>query len=90
MSKQKLQEDLVQLKSAVNDADLKQPVQIQLAELIADMESQLNESATEQLAELGQQYKQRWQEAIADFELEHPSLTAMVNNILVSLSNMGV
>ena len=87
MEKQQLRDYLEQLNAAVEDSSALAADKSKLSELVSNIEQQLDEpvwqtepqSLTEQVDEL-----------ISSIETEHPSVASILNNIMVTLSSMGV
>jgi hypothetical protein len=87
VEKQQLRDYLEQLNAAVEDSSALAADKSKLSELVSNIEQQLDEpvwqtepqSLTEQVDEL-----------ISSIETEHPSVASILNNIMVTLSSMGV
>jgi len=87
MTHDKLREDLDKLRAeidniATDDHESKE----KLNQLITQLESRLKSSDVEDNQGLTQNVK----EAINQFETEHPRATAILNDIMVTLSNIGI
>jgi hypothetical protein len=79
-----LHHDLQQLTNEIKDLPLEEEAIARLTGLVEDLEAHgAAESAPAHLLD-------NLKSQISSFESEHPTLTAVLNNILVSLSNMGV
>lgn len=83
MSEQQLQEQLLKLRAELQTLPVGSSEYQSIAALIADLESQLDEGPVEALRE-------RLQVAVTVFEAEHPQVAAVLNNIIVTLTGMGV
>jgi uncharacterized coiled-coil DUF342 family protein len=86
MSEQQLREQLEHLRALVNEIGAERPDSLErLNRLVSDIEDRLedrgatNPDATDAV-----------REAIRHFEVEHPRATAVLNDIMVTLSNMGI
>jgi len=84
----KLQEELEKLRNEVNDIAVgNDEAREKLNLLISDIEKKLEGQADEiQHNNLLQGIK----DAIGQFESEHPRATAILNDIMITLSNMGI
>ena len=87
MTHDKLREDLDKLRAeidniAADDHESKE----KLNQLITQLESRLKSSDDEDNQGLTQNVK----ETINHFETEHPRATAILNDIMVTLSNIGI
>lgn len=87
MTEGRLREDLERLRAELNlsardDADARR----KLNELIDDIESRVDERDAGDGGDLVSRIRQ----AIRHFETEHPRATAILNDILVTLGNMGI
>jgi predicted nuclease with TOPRIM domain len=85
MSKETLKNDLERLRVEINGLAENHPEsRDKLNELINDLETRLeNKEEHEGLME-------NIREHISNFEAEHPRATAILNDIMVTLSNMGI
>jgi len=63
------------------------PARPRIEQLLRDLESQLEESGEE---ERRQNLVGSLRSAVQHFETEHPRATAIMNDIMVVLSNMGI
>jgi len=88
MTNIKLKEELEKLRSEVkNLATENIEASSKLEALISELEKKLEEPAgTDHYPGLGEDLK----DAISQFETEHPRATAILNDIMVTLSNMGI
>ncbi|BBL74350.1 DUF4404 family protein [Methylomagnum ishizawai] len=57
-----------------------------LEDLLDDLEDKLEASEDDQQLHLVEDMK----EAVSQFEVEHPTLTGILNNLMVALGNMGI
>ena len=83
----KLNEDLEKLRAeieniAADDDESKE----KLNRLITSLESKIKDPETEDTQGLTKNIK----DTISHFETEHPRATAILNDIMVTLSNMGI
>ncbi|NNE37049.1 MAG: DUF4404 family protein [Gammaproteobacteria bacterium] len=86
MSKENLRNDLERLRSEVDQLSSSQPETRQrLDTLITDLENRIDTEIDENgnLIDDINDY-------ISKFETEHPRATAILNDIMVTLSNMGI
>ena len=86
MSEQKLREELAQLKSVLQQAQLPEPQRQAMQQLLSDMEIELDSN----LADRGKEFVEQLEQQVAEFEVNHPTLAGVINNLLLSLSNMGI
>lgn len=87
MSDESLRADLERLRIEVNQAAGRDPdTQRKLNELINDIERRINDPSDEDDEGLIENIRAE----IANFEAEHPRTTAILNDIMVTLSNMGI
>ncbi len=87
MSEEKLRQELERLKSEVNNLpgdDIAGREQLQ--QVINKLESRLAEDEENDDEGLFDQL----QDSVSHFEAEHPRATAILNDIMVTLSNMGI
>ena len=88
MERQKLREYLDELNSAIEDLNTPDEERAHLANLIVEIEQQLS----------GPILKTGDPETLSDqvdgmvtiFEQDHPRIASILNNIMVTLSNMGI
>jgi uncharacterized coiled-coil DUF342 family protein len=87
MDRQQLQEDLDQLAKAIDGLQAPSDDKKQLVGLIEEIEQQLAapliESQTQSLAD-------QVDTMVSTFETDHPTVAAILNNIMVTLTSMGV
>jgi len=84
MEKVKLHQLLSQLRNELEQLDTNSETHKEISNLITDIENQIEElehkpSLTESL-----------QLHIKKFEVEHPKVTAILNDIMIKLSSMGI
>jgi hypothetical protein len=87
LNQQQLKEHLEQLTSAIQDMQATASDKERLSKLIIDIEQQISDpildneavSLTEQVDSL-----------VTSFETDHPAVAGILNNIMVTLSSMGV
>ena len=87
MNQQQLKEHLEQLTSAIQDMQATASDKERLSKLVIDIEQQISDpmldneavSLTEQVDSL-----------VTSFETDHPAVAGILNNIMVTLSSMGV
>lgn len=85
MSEQQLREQLERLRAIVNEIGADRPDSLQrLNELIGEIEGQLSGGGREQYL------TDAVGAAIRHFEIEHPRATAVLNDLMVTLANMGI
>jgi Skp family chaperone for outer membrane proteins len=82
--KAQLKQQLEALRAEIDALeDANQPVHARLMALADDIEKQLEDEEDESLVE-------RVQDAVREYEVEHPRTTGVLNQILMTLSNMGI
>jgi chemotaxis regulatin CheY-phosphate phosphatase CheZ len=87
MSKENLRNDLERLRSEVNQLSSSQPETRQrLDTLITDLENRIDTEIDNDDGNLMEDIR----DYISKFETEHPRATAILNDIMVTLSNMGI
>ncbi len=88
MSENKLRDDIEKLRIEINklqsdEADSKEKLEVLLQEIESGLEDDSQDGIqSELLAGL--------KESVEQFEAEHPRATAIINDIMVTLSNMGI
>ncbi len=83
-SKRKLDEDLKRLRSELENAD--ETTRKRMEALVEKVEQRLAEGE----GKAAQGLLQELEEEIMQFEIKHPRLTAILNDLMVTLSNMGI
>jgi hypothetical protein len=87
MSKETLMKDLEKLRSEINQISDDNPeARDKLIALINDLEKRLEGETDEDDENLLENIRDH----ISRFEMEHPRTTAILNDIMVTLSNMGI
>ena len=87
MSKENLIGDLERLRAEIaRVADDNPDTSRKLNTLINDLETRISDITADDNDDLVEQIKNE----ITQFEAEHPRATAILNDILVTLSNMGI
>jgi len=82
----KVNEDLIKLREQIAELDTTdRETKTKLESLVADIENQL-ENAEDDSDDLRGQLEQ----TISRFEATHPTITGVLNRIMVALGNMGV
>ena len=84
MNEQQLREQLQQLTEALEALPVAGEQRDSLQRLIADIESQLGE------LEDDDSLVEQVETAVSAFEVEHPRIAAILNNIITTLGNIGV
>jgi chaperonin cofactor prefoldin len=85
MSKAKIQNLVEQLQQEIDQVDnLAENKKQKLENLIKDIESGLEEE------NVSDELNASLTETVADFEASYPRLTAIINDIMVTLSNLGI
>ena len=92
---QQLREDLENLRIQISALDGHPEAKFRMSELLADFEEHLEgaEGAPQSpstAAASSSSLKQRLDDSIGGFEVEHPILTRVLNNIMNTLSGMGI
>ncbi len=86
MSERQLQEQLERLRALVNEIGAEKPESLErLNRLVSDIEVRLEDRGGGR-HDLADAVK----DAIRHFEVEHPRATAVLNDIMVTLGNMGI
>lgn len=88
MERQQLREYLEQLNSTIGDLHAPDDDKNKLTGLIAEIELQLNEPKL--VAGDPQTLVDQVENMVTTFEQDHPRVAGILNNIMVTLSNMGV
>lgn len=87
MSEQKLREEITKLRAEIDQiATGDQISRDRLNQLISEIEQRLEQTDDEADGSL----TERVRESIRQFETEHPRTTNILNDIMVTLSNMGI
>jgi hypothetical protein len=87
MSKENLKEDLDRLRVEVNQiADHRPDTKNKLIALIDNLEQRIKSESDNNDVNLLENIRDH----ISNFETEHPRVTAILNDIMVTLSNMGI
>lgn len=87
MEQQQLREQLDQLAQEVEGLRASEAEKDRLASLIADIESQLDDSVS---SEQPENLVDQVDSLVSAFEAEHPTVAGILNRIMVTLSSMGV
>jgi len=85
LKQQQLEQYIEQLRAAVASVDTSAQDRRHLSEVIAAIETGMNDTAAVDASVV-----RSLERLVAGFERDHPRLAAILNNILLSLSNMGV
>jgi len=88
VERQQLREYLEELNSAIGDLHAPDDDKNKLTGLIAEIELQLNEPML--VAGDPQTLVDQVENMVTTFEQDHPRVAGILNNIMVTLSNMGV
>lgn len=84
MNEQNLREQLQRLSTELQSLPLDDERHDSIAALIADIESQLDDGvADDSLVE-------QVEMVMSSFEAEHPRVAAILNNIIITLGNIGI
>ncbi|MFT5924129.1 MAG: hypothetical protein ACJASL_004447 [Paraglaciecola sp.] len=88
MQRQQLSEYLEQLNNTIGDLDAPDDDKSRLTSLIAEIEQQLHKP----LVVTGdpQTLANQVEDMVTTFEQDHPRVAGILNNIMLTLSNMGV
>lgn len=84
MNEQQLRDQLQQLVQALQALPVENEQRAALERLIADIESQLGAADDED------SLVEQVEAAVSTFEVEHPRIAGILNNIIVTLGNIGV
>lgn len=79
---EKLKQNLEELKSELKTLNSEDP---KLQKLATDIDDALAETP-----EVSESLVQTLQHTAEEFEVNHPQLTAIINNVMTSLSNIGI
>lgn len=85
-SKRRLHEGLTRLREELAKLETDEATRRRLEDLAGRVERQLAEEGGESHHALLQELE----DEILRFEVEHPRLTAIINDIMVALANMGI
>ncbi|MFT6779156.1 MAG: hypothetical protein ACI9J4_001578 [Paraglaciecola sp.] len=88
MERQQLSEYLDQLNRAIGDLDALDEDKSKLTSLIAEIEQQLHEPL--EVTGDPQTLVDQVENMVTTFEQDHPRVAGILNNIILTLSNMGV
>ncbi len=87
MSKEKISESIELLRSEIANLKVEDTAaKARLDSLVAELESGLTEPEPASAATLNDSVK----ELIEHFEVEHPRITGVLNDLMVTLSGMGI
>lgn len=86
MERQQLLEYIQQLNASLTDIKVSEQERQALLGLIQSIQAQLDDDEPEHPDTLAQQVD----ELASAFEAEHPTLTGILNNLMVTLTSMGV
>ncbi|ARN74777.1 DUF4404 family protein [Oceanicoccus sagamiensis] len=86
MDQQQLREYLDQLNQAIEGLHAPEADKDKLSDLIVDIEQQLTEPLLTEPHSLVEQVD----EMVSGFERDHPTVAGILNNIMVTLTSMGV
>ena len=87
MSKEKISASIDSLRAEIESLNVEDcAAKVRLEGLVAELESQLEEPANAGAAGLDESVK----ELIEHFEVEHPRITGILNDLMVTLSGMGI
>ena len=87
MNQQQLQEQLDELNAAIENLSVSADDKVRLTSLIEDIEQQLTDIPLgEEPVDLVEQVDM----LVSTFEQEHPTVAGILNNIMLTLSSMGV
>lgn len=89
MDKQRVLEALRTLRAELADADLDPSSRAPLEQAAADIERQVNQDRPIG-GEEGESMSGRLQDALLEFETEHPQITGAVNQVAAALANLGI
>jgi hypothetical protein len=90
MDKNRVLEALRTLRAELADAeDLSESSRRSLAQVTDDIERQVQAGKPMQ-GEGGESLSGRLQEALREFEAEHPTITGAVNQVAAALANLGI
>jgi len=88
MTKRDLHQQLEQLRTEIeNVARDDEQARARMNELLGEVERKIDETSEE---EIDDTLMENLRETITQFETDHPRATAILNDIMVTLSNMGI
>ncbi len=89
MSRSELHEPLERLRAEIKKlGEDDDAIKRRMKRLVADLEHKLESSGED--SEHEPQLVENLRENVERFEVEHPRLTAVLNQVMVTLSNMGI
>ncbi|CAL1241730.1 DUF4404 family protein [Candidatus Methylocalor cossyra] len=87
MAEKEVSEALFSLRSEIDRLEGKNPeLKARLEGLLDELENRLEAAEDENHLHLVEDMK----EAVSQFEVEHPTLTGILNELMVALSNLGI
>ena len=87
MEKQQLREQLDELGAAIQELNVSDQDRQRLSALMADIEQQLSEPLLDQEPH---SLVEQVDSLVSGFERDHPTVAGILNNIMITLSSMGV
>ncbi len=87
MDDKQLQEQIVQLREAVEALSASEADKEKLAGLVSELEGQVSEPL---LVDSNQSLVEQVDAMVSSFERDHPTASGILNNIMVTLTSMGV
>jgi paraquat-inducible protein B len=88
VDEQQLREHLDELNAAITELKAPKADKEKLTELITDIEQQINEPMFE--TDNPQTLVDQVDSLVTSFEQDHPAVSGILNNIMLTLSSMGV
>ena len=87
MADKQLREDLERLRAEISGLEPDSKTREKLTRLLEEIEQEIDESSLEDIAK---SVLEKVEKSVSRFETTHPTITGILNNIMVTLSNIGV
>jgi chorismate mutase len=87
MADKQLREDLERLRAEISNLEPDSKTKEKLTRLLEEIEQEIDESSLEDVAK---SVLEKVEKSVYRFETSHPTVTGILNNIMVTLSNIGV
>jgi DUF1009 family protein len=87
MAEKQLREDLERLRAEISNLEPDSKTKEKLTRLLEEIEQEIDESSLEDVAK---SVLEKVEKSVYRFETSHPTVTGILNNIMVTLSNIGV
>ncbi|HUL10744.1 MAG TPA: DUF4404 family protein [Methylococcaceae bacterium] len=88
MTEQRINDALAELRKEIERLEIgNQAAKERLANLVENIEQRIESSGT---SEEDHDLVEEMKDAITHFEVEHPRITGIINDIMMTLSNVGI